>query len=196
MTARLRASVLVLVRAGLVAAGLLAFAAAQAQTRPLPGLWEETMTTKSDNTQADAAMAQMKEKLAAMPPEQRKAIEQMMAAHGKGAGGAPNAFRVCMTKEQVDREFVPDANNGHCAHHTVEHSGNVTKFTFTCEGKTQVSGQGVFTMGDPKSFSVSSDADMVMQGKPSHIHSDLVGHYVSSDCGDVKPIVLPPPAAH
>ena len=192
MTARLRASVLACVAAG----GLLVFSAARAQTRPLPGLWEETMTTKSDNAQADAAMAQMREKLAAMPPEQRKAIEQMMAAHGMGAGGAPNAFRVCLTKEQVDREFVPDANDGHCSHHAVERSGGVTKFTFTCEGRTQVSGQGVFTISDPKSFSVSSDADMVMQGKPSHMHSDLVGHYVSSDCGDVKPVTLPPPAAH
>ena len=49
------------------AAALLA-AAAQAQTHIKPGLWEEQITLSTDNAQANAAMAQMKEKLASMPP--------------------------------------------------------------------------------------------------------------------------------
>jgi hypothetical protein len=190
MNARLRA--LASFRAGLVAAELLAVAAAAHAQVPLqPGLWEETMSTKSDNPQANAAMAQMQEKLAAMPPEQRKMVEQMMAAHGVGAGSASNSLRVCLTKEQIARDFVPDGNNGRCSHKRIDQSGNTTRFSFTCEGKNPVSGQGVFTQVDSKSFTVATDTDMLMQGKPSHMHADLAGHFLGSDCGDVKPVTPP-----
>lgn len=177
--------------AGIALAG--AALAAQAQTQVLPGLWEQTMTTKTDNAQMNAAMAQMQERLAAMPPEQRKAMEQMMASHGVGAASAPQAMRVCLTREQVEHELVPDGDNGRCTRKNVERSGNTTKFSFVCEGRAQVSGQGVYTVVGPKSFTVATDADMTVQGKPSHIHADLAGRFVSSDCGDVKPM-QPPPA--
>ena len=99
MNARLRLST--------ACAAALLTAAAQAQTHVRPGLWEEQITLKTDNAQANAAMAQMKDKLASMPPEQRAAIEKMMAGHGHGigAGGAPNTVRTCITKEQVERGF-------------------------------------------------------------------------------------------
>ncbi len=193
MTARLRAfAYRALPRACLVAGGLLGLCgAARAQLPLQPGLWEETMSMKSDNAQRDAAMAQMRDKLASMPPEQRKKIEDMMAANGVGTGAAPNSLRVCLTKEQIARDFVPDGNNGHCSHKRVSQSGNSTTFSFACEGAHPVSGQGVFTLADARSFTVSSDADMVVQGKPSHMHTDVAGHFVSSDCGDVKPVTSP-----
>ena len=176
----------------LASSGLFCIAAAAHAQLPLqPGLWEETMSTKSDDPKANAAMAQMQEKLAAMPPDQRKMVEQMMASRGIGMGGAPNSMRVCLTKEQIARDFVPDGNNGHCSHKRIDQSGNATKFSFTCEGREQVNGQGVFTLVDSKSFTVVTDADMLMQGKPSHMHVDLAGHFVASDCGDVKPVAPP-----
>ena len=81
-------------RSRLLVAGLAALscAAVMAQPKIRPGLWEENVTIKTDNAQANAAMEQMKEKLASMPPDQRAAIEKMMASHGMGMtpGGAPN----------------------------------------------------------------------------------------------------------
>src|SRR6516225_5460096 len=71
-------------------------AAALAQSAHLrPGLWEETVTTKSDNAQMNAAMEQMKQRMAQMSPEQRAAMEKAMAGHGMGMAGAPNTMRVC-----------------------------------------------------------------------------------------------------
>ena len=51
-----------------------------------PGLWEETLSMKTDDAQANAAMEQMKQRMASMPPEQRAAIEKMMAGRGLGMG--------------------------------------------------------------------------------------------------------------
>jgi hypothetical protein len=188
MNARLRLSVAV---AG--AAALLAVAA-QAQTHIRPGLWEERITVKSDNPQANAAMAQMQEKLASMPPEQRAAIEKMMAGHGIGAGAAPNSVRTCITKEQTERGFTPD-NNGRCQRTHVSRSGNVTKFDFTCtSAHSDVSGHGQLTELGDSAFAMTSAADMVTKTSSMHTQTDIVGKFVASDCGDVKPAEVP--AAH
>jgi len=184
MNARLRLSVA-------CATALLA-AAAQAQTHIRPGLWEEAITVKSDNAQANAAMEQMKEKLASMPPDQRAAIEKMMAGRGMGLGGAPSSIRVCITKEQTERDFTPDSS-GRCQHTNVARSGNVTKFDFTCtSARSDVSGHGVFTQMGDSAFAVSSAADMVSHNTTMHTQTDIAGKFISSDCGDVKPIETPP----
>lgn len=176
------------------AAMALSATAVQAQTRIRPGLWEEQVTVKSDNPQANAALAQMQEKLASMPPEQRAAIEKMMTGHGIGAGGAPNTVRTCITKEQVERGFTPDAS-GRCQHTNVVNSGNVTKFDFTCtSARSDVSGHGQFTRISDSAFAMTSAADMVTKTSSMHTQTDVAGKFVSSDCGDVKPVETP--AAH
>ena len=168
-------------------------AAAQAQMHLAPGLWEESISFKSDNPQMNAAMAQMQERLAAMPPEQRKQVEQQMAARGMGIGSnGLRTLRICISKEQAARDFVPD-RGGKCSRQDVVRSGNTINFAFTCsEGRGQVTGKGVATFNDPKSFAVSSDSDVNDQGRAMHIHSDVTGRFLSADCGDVKPFEAPP----
>jgi hypothetical protein len=184
MNARLRLSVA-------CATALLA-TAAQAQSHLRAGLWEEQITVKSDNPQANAAMAQMQERLASMPPEQRAAIEKMMASHGIGAGGAPNAVRVCVTKEQIARGFSPDGNSGRCQRTNVVQSGNVTKFDFTCTSShSDLSGHGQFTELSDSAFAVTSASDMVTKTSSMHTQTDVAGRFVASDCGDVKPAEMP-----
>ena len=179
-------------RLALAIAAALAATAAQAQSHLKPGLWEEQVTIKTDDAQANAAMEQMKEKLASMPPDQRAMIEKMMASHGMGMGGAPSSLRVCMTKEQVERDFTPD-NSGRCQRTHVNRSGNVIKFDFTCTSShSDVSGQGTLTLMGDSAFAMSSAADTVTQKKAMHIQTDIAGKFVSSDCGDVKPMETPP----
>ena len=179
----------------LAAAAALASASVLAQQPHVrPGLWEETVQVKTDNAQANAAMEQMKEKLASMPPDQRAAIEKMMASHGMGMtpGGAPNTVRVCITKEQVDRGFTPD-RDGRCTRVNVTTSGNVTKFDFSCASThTNVTGHGTFTAMGDSAFAVSTVADSTGQSATTHIQSDVAGKFVSSNCGDVKPMEVPP----
>jgi hypothetical protein len=188
MNARLRlAAVLAIALPGL---------AVQAQSHLRAGLWEEKISAKTDNAQMNAAQEQMKERLAAMTPEQRAAMEKAMSAHGMamGAPGGPTALRVCITKEQAERDFTPDSN-GHCTRTDVVRSGNTTRFNFACgNGKTTINGDGVFTQMGDSAFAVSTNADTTMHGGPTHIHSEIAGKFVSSDCGNVKPVVTPPPA--
>jgi hypothetical protein len=181
MTRHARLAVLVLLAAGVVAA--------QAQTHPAPGLWEEQITLKSDDARMDAAMAQMKERLAAMPPDQRRMVEAHMAARGVGMGGAPHSVRVCISKEQADRGFVPDReDDGKCTRRELGRSGNQVDFAYSCdEGDTRITGHGSAVFGDPKSFSVTTESDVKSPSHPMHLSSSIVGRFVSSDCGDVKP---------
>ena len=165
-----------------------------AQPHMRPGLWEETIQLKSDNAQMNAAMAQMKEKMASMPPEQRAAMEKMMESHGMGMtpGGAPNTVRVCITKEQIDRGFTPD-RDGRCSRVNVTTSGNVTKFDFSCaSAHNNVTGHGTFTAMGDSAFAVNTVAESTSQNTTTHVQTDVGGKFVSSDCGDVKPMATSP----
>jgi len=167
-------------------------AAALAQSSHLrPGLWEETVTAKNDNPQANAAMEQMKQRMAQMSPEQRAAMDKAMAGHGMGMGGAPNSHRVCITKEQIDRGFKPE-DRGRCSRSNVSTAGNVTTFDFACQSERggNVTGHGTYTeMGD-SAFAANTVADMASPKMTMHIQSDIAGKFVSSDCGDIKPVPM------
>ena len=63
----------------------------QAQPRTLkPGLWEISNKMQSGSGEMEKAMAAAQKQMAAMPPEQRKMMQDMMAKQGVslGAGGA------------------------------------------------------------------------------------------------------------
>jgi hypothetical protein len=171
------------------AVALPAAAAFAQQPHIRPGLWEETVQVKSDNAQMNAAMEQMKQRMAAMTPEQRAAMEKAMAGHGAAFNpGAPNTIRVCVTKEQIARGFHPE-QKGHCSRSNISSSGNVTKFDFACQSERggSITGHGVYTELSDTAFTASTAADMVNPKMTMHIQNDMTGKFISSDCGDVKP---------
>jgi hypothetical protein len=174
---------------------LAATGAAHAQTHLTPGLWESQVTMKSDNAQMDSAMAKMKEQLASMPPDKRAMVEQMMASRGMGAGGTANSFRICMTKEQAERDSVPQ-HDANCSQQDVTRSGNTMKYKFTCESRQghPVSGAGEFTVNGPTAYTGHTVTTMTVQGKPTQMTADVTGKWLGADCGDVKP--LQPHPAH
>jgi hypothetical protein len=165
---------------------LLGATAAQAQVHIKPGLWENTVTMKSDNP----AIEQMKARMAAMTPEQRAQMEKLMP--GMAAGGAPNSIRVCITKEQAARALTPD-NDGRCTRTNVVSTGDTTRFDFSCKSAhSDVSGHGSFTRISDNAYTASSTADMVTKSTTTHMQTDIASKFISSDCGDVKPMVTPP----
>lgn len=181
-------------RLRLLAAAIVAMCGtAHADPHMRPGLWEETVSVKSDDAQANAAMEQMKARMAAMPPEQRAAMEKMLAGHGVGLSpGAPNTLRVCVTQAQVDRGFQPE-DSGHCSRSNVSTSGSTTSFDYACKSeRSSVTGHGTFTALGDSAFKASSSTDMVSAKTTRHLQSDISGKFVSSDCGDVKPAAAPP----
>ena len=107
-------------------------------------------------------------------------------------GGAPNTIRVCITREQAARDLTPD-NDGRCQRTNVVRSGNTTEFDFTCKSaRSDVSGHGSFTRVSDNAYTATSSAAMVTKSTTTHMTSDIASRFISSDCGDVKPIATPP----
>jgi Protein of unknown function (DUF3617) len=157
---------------------------AQAQ-KATPGLWEHTITMKGGRM--DAAMAQMQERLARMPPEQRKQFETMMASQGMGmVAGKPTTMRVCVTPEQAARDEVP-LSQGDCTQTSRERNGRTMRIKFTCQGQRKGSGEAEFTFESDKAHSGRMLINSVEDGKPVRMDIEHSGRWISANCGDVKP---------
>jgi hypothetical protein len=161
-------------------------AAAQKLT---PGLWEHSVTMKTDSGRMEAGMARMQQQLAAMPPEKRKQVEAMMAGQGMGAmGGAgkPMLVKVCLTPEQAARDEMPQSD-GQCKQLSQERSGKTLRFKFTCSGERPATGEGEYTMDSDKAHHGRTVITSMAQGKPERMDMQHSARWLSADCGAVKP---------
>src|SRR6478736_4257896 len=68
-----------------------------------PGLWEHSVKFKSQSGEMEKSKAEMQAEMAALPPDQRKMVEQMMAKKGMSFDAEGTTLRVCVTKEQAER---------------------------------------------------------------------------------------------
>ncbi|WP_418317269.1 DUF3617 domain-containing protein [Piscinibacter sakaiensis] len=170
--------------AALVACGLLVAGGASAQNMQLrPGLWEHRMTVK-DGGQVAAAMAQMQQQLATMPADQRKMIEKMMADKGVGIGPSGNTVKVCMTKEDVERDSLPPQEG--CTQN-VKRSGNTWQVSFQCKGNPPSSGEGSVRMLSPTAYDGEFTLNTVVDGKPERMQMTQQGKWLAAECGAIKP---------
>ena len=153
-----------------------------------PGLWEVSMQMPG-GPDMGAAMAQMSEQLAKMPPEQRKQMEAMLAQQGvapkPAAGGQPGATRICISKEMAERGDVPDPD-GRCRQDSLEKRGNKVNFKFTCSGDPPSSGTGEYVFSGDKAYTGRMLVNTVRAGKPQSLEMQLTGRFVGADCGEVK----------
>ena len=102
-----------------------------------PGLWEISTNMQSGGKDMGAAMAAMQKQMAAMPPEQRKMMEDLMAKQGAKMATSPGggmAIKVCMTQEMVDRHEVAPPRNG-CTHTQSPRVGNSMKFATSARSR-------------------------------------------------------------
>ncbi len=154
-----------------------------------PGLWEHSFTMKTGSGRVEAAMAQMQQQLAAMPPDQRKKMEAMMAGQGLGMGmgpGKPNTLRVCLTPEQAARDQMPQQDT-RCQQTQSQRSGNVLKFKFSCSGDPPSTGEGEYTIVSDKAHKGRMVVSTVAQGQPERMEMEQSARWLAADCGSVKP---------
>ena len=157
-----------------------------------PGLWE--MSTQMLGGAAGAAgtgdaMAKMQKEMAALPPEQRKMVEDMMAKKGMQMGTAPGggmAVKVCMTKEMVERNEM-GRQQGDCTSTNSPRSGKSMKFSFVCT-KPPSSGEGEVTFTSPEAYSSRVSVTSAAGGKPEKTDIQSSGRWLGTDCGTVKPM--------
>ena len=170
----------------LIAATLLAAAPLAAGAQSLkPGLWE--IHHKSDNPQMAGGMAEMRQQMAQMPPEQRKQMEAMLAQQGvkmaPGAGGA-TAMQVCLTKEMVERNDIPMQDG--CRVTQQQRSGSTMKMAYACTNPPS-SGEGQVTFNGPESYTSRMTVRSMAQGRSDTTTMESDGKWLKSDCGNVRP---------
>ena len=163
---------------------------ALAQTQA-PGLWEHSFKMKSQDGELEKGMAEMQQQMAAMPPEQRKQIEQMMASRGMGMGAQGTTVKVCVTKEDVARKAEPQFREG-CTQQVVQRSANSMKVKFQCTQPRPMSGEGEMTFISDKAYTGKSSMTSQAEGKTQQMTMDMAGKWLAADCGDVKPRPAPP----
>lgn len=167
---------------------LICTTAVTAQTMK-PGLWEVNSKMQGG---MGSQIAAMQEQMAKMPPEQRKMMQDMMAKQGASMGTVgPGSIitKVCLTKEMVERNEIPGAQ-GDCTSTTSPRVGNTMKTSFTC-AKQGASGEGQITFTSPEAYTMKMSINAVVQGKIEKTAIDGSGKWLATDCGTVKPIVIP-----
>ncbi|ROZ78690.1 DUF3617 domain-containing protein [Ramlibacter sp. WS9] len=176
----------------LVAAGMVAFVGTANAQNLKPGLWEITNKMQTAGGQMEQQMADMQKQMAAMPPEQRKMMEEMMAQRGMKMGGGAGggmAIKICLTKEMVEKNELP-AQQGDCKTTQQSRTGNSMKMAFACTNPPS-SGEGHVVFTSPEAYHSKMVITTAVQGKPEKITSEGNGKWLGADCGTIKPMMPP-----
>ena len=170
-----------------LAALALALASFGAGAQMVPGLWEHTVKFKSQSGEMEKSMADAQARMAALPPDQRKMVEQMMAKQGVSMGAQGMTARTCITPEQAKRMEPPPIERENCTQDVVSRTSKSMKLKWACTGKDPSNGEGEITFTSDKTFTGHAIVNNVRNGKPDRMDMDTTGHWVAADCGDVKP---------
>lgn len=158
-----------------------------------PGLWEINNKVSSGNGQIEQALAQMQQQMAAMPPAERRSMEEMMAKQGVNlsAAGGGMLVKMCVTPEMAARKMVPMQQQGDCTQRHSAMSGNVMQVSFSCS-KPPSSGEGQIAFSGDTGYSMKMTVTANTAGKAETMHIDAVGKWLGANCGAIKPIAPPP----
>jgi hypothetical protein len=153
------------------------------------GLWEHTVAMKSQSGEMEKALAEMQKQLAAMPPAERKQMEQMMGA--QSVGPKANTVKVCVTREDSERMFMPQ-QGGQCTQQAVQRSAGTVKVKFSCSGNPPTSGESEMTLLGDTAYTGKTLVNTTAHGKPEQLTMDQSGKWLGADCGTVKPLPRAP----
>ncbi|SHH07804.1 Protein of unknown function [Massilia sp. CF038] len=160
-----------------------------------PGLWEIDNKVGAKDSQMGRQMAQLQKQLAAMPPEQRKMMEDMMARHAGAAMSGVSADGVkvtmCMSRDMVERNELPMQQTGNCTHQRLPQVGDTIQMRFTCT-EPPASGEGTVHLDGDRAYTMDLRMTSSVKGKPETTTMHSAGRWLGADCGNLKPPPLPP----
>ena len=166
----------------------LAFVSLPAAAQMAPGLWEHTVKFKSQSGDMEKQMAEAQARMASLPPDQRKMVEQMMAKQGMSMGPQGVTARSCISKEQAARmEPLPMSKDSNCTQDVVSRTSSSMKIKWACTGQDPSTGEGEIRFSNDKTFTGHAVMNGLRNGKPERTDMETNGHWLSSECGDVKP---------
>lgn len=154
-----------------------------------PGLWEMTSKVAAANPETMQAMAMAQQQMANMPPEQRQAIDRMLAQHGVKmnlAEGGGVKVNFCLSKEQAENPRLPAGQPGQCTTTQTPIPGGLD-VAFKCS-KPQSSGKGQVIFDGDSGYSMRMKVDSTAQGQAQHMEVESTGRWLSADCGSTPPV--------
>lgn len=175
-----------------------------------PGLWESKMRYTGDGAeqmqqmqsgQMEAAMEEMKKQFAAMPPEQRKQMEALMAQSGMEITDEGMNFKndqvsmtkegittkQCVTQAQIDSGEMGFEEGDECTHSLTQVSKNRFKSLQECGGENPSRSEAEITFSSPKRYSGTGVMTQTINGQTHNISVAVEGSWLGSDCGSIQP---------
>ncbi|HVN99240.1 MAG TPA: DUF3617 family protein [Steroidobacteraceae bacterium] len=187
--------------AALAAAPLATLAADSPKLNVRLGLWETTTTVTHNGVPGAPGMAtapamppgvseRMAEAMQHLSPEQRAQMAAAMSRANQNRNGPhEHKYRSCMTEDKMHRDgfFNDKEMRGHCTHTVIENDAHSTAVSFECaeDGATN-KGTVRFTAVSPTQVKGTMDMNIVVNGTPMTVHTDLQSTWVGPDCGDEK----------
>jgi hypothetical protein len=150
-----------------------------------PGLWEINIALKSQSGKAEAAMKQAQAYISQLPPEQRKAVEEMMTSQGVRLGDKSSSVKACISKEDAERGEIPQ-QAGDCTQQVLERSNQSMKVKFSCTTSPPASGEAVVTFQSPTAYTSQGTVDTVVMGQAERVNVTQSGRWLGTECGTVK----------
>ncbi|MDN3920127.1 DUF3617 domain-containing protein [Roseateles violae] len=153
-----------------------------------PGLWEIRQLPQLD-PQRQAQLDEAKKRMAELPPEQRKMVEQMMAQRGVNIdlGGGGITIKACISEEQARRNTPPVTEKGNCRQDT-KREGNVIQTHFSCTDPVSEGDSEVTLHGDEGFSSKTRVTQQSAGGRSETIQLSGDARWLGADCGGLKPI--------
>lgn len=156
--------------------------AQSAETNMRPGLWE--VTTSSDLLWF----------VPQIPPEQMEGLKDLAKEYGLDMPKIENGSatsNTCITQAMANQKNPPGLYQSEmgCAAKNVSHTGNRYHLDFECAGeqlKGSGSAEGAFV--STEKFTGQTRFNGFLQGNPVNEQADISGRWLSSSCGDVKPL--------
>jgi hypothetical protein len=170
-----RASLSVVVAAGLVLVPAAAFAA-----HGRPGLWTVTSTIQMSTAPQ-------------IPPQ---ALAMMKARHMPiPNSGEPTSTQICMTQEQVNADKPPAMSNREesCDSKLLNQTPALMEAQITCHGRMEGVGHVKVSWRGTDHYEGIYSFKGTMEGRPQEMSTHYVGDFVKPDCGAVRPFVPPKP---
>lgn len=191
-----------------VASLVAASSVAQVKVDMKAGLWQNSIKFEGgaqgqlaalQKDQADSIIGDMQEQLKNMPPEQRKMMEDALAASKAQAGQLPEyqnehmslskdgvVTKDCITQAEIDKGWVPESEDG-CKSTVTAVGKNKFKLHQVCEGEGASSMDAEVEFSSTTKFTGTGTAVQNFNGQRYTMPVALEGKWLASECGAIKP---------
>jgi hypothetical protein len=165
------------------AIGLMALATATAThaQSQRPGLWEHRSTVQARSGEMAEQLAEMKKQMAALPPDQRQAMEQMVGMSVTSDGRSVTA-KHCITPEEAANALIP-SHDDECTYTITQRSASFIKARFVCADEGRTSGEGEYRFSGDTGYSGTFKVTTLVDGKPERMDMKQSGKWLSAQCG-------------